>query len=365
MQTSVFLKKIADSMKRKARIHIYALLGGQSISHVEMSGSGDTDPFVHTVCGTLIRGGYVFTEGLPGAGRMIVDTTFCIPVNYSKGYRRLMYLSLGDYFKVRRNWSDHRADPCHESFFVPPLIWADNYYHFLVETLPAIHWALTNTDLKIVMPEMKPSYLRFFNHFGWDWHARVRVLGRSGTLRGTFIGLTNVRVIRKGSFTLPNPKLLDFYRGSVPPRKGGGGVLLISRKHTGDRRILNEDELLDRLSRHFDCEVLTPEKEDFASQLRKIHQASVIVGSHGAGLTNVLFHRGVRCMIEVSLGTVVNNSYSSLCEAIGIDHRFVISCRKDQKRMSGIDFLLPDNRKSYALSEAGISEVIGVARTYV
>lgn len=366
MRTSLFLKKISSAFHRKARTSFYAAAAGRLSSRVEFAGSTGVDPFMHTVRGLLMRGGYVLTDGPGKDGRLLVDATFCMPVNYSRGTQRMMFLSVREFLRKRKAYRSRKASGQEGDYFLPPHIWMDNYYHFLVEGLPAVHWALFQTDLTIVLPEIKPSYSRLLDHFGWDWRSRVKTFERDGELFGAFSGLTNIRVVRKGSHTLPNPVLLDFYRRHASHADRAGGVLVVSRRLTGDRRILNEDELVDRLSVHFACEVLVPESDDLDTQMRKIRSASVMVGSHGAGLTNLLFNRGLKCLVEVlSSEGLVNNSFLSLCEAMDIEHRFLVSEADKGKPSSGLDLLLPANRRSFTLTEGDMTGIIEAVRAHL
>jgi capsular polysaccharide biosynthesis protein len=65
-------------------------------------------------------------------------------------------------------------------------------------------------------------------------------------------------------------------------------VIYLSRPRGGWRSVLNDDEISDwfRSEGH---DVLQPHRAPLADQIRRFSKASLIVGLHGAGLTNILF----------------------------------------------------------------------------
>jgi capsular polysaccharide biosynthesis protein len=355
MKPALFLDKSIGYLRRKLRVRLFTAFGGPAFSRLEQGGSDLAQPHLHTVVGQLLPGGYILSQDpLPG-GRLRIDTTFCLPVNYARGNGRLMFLSVRAYLAGWRQHGRQAPASAGERYFLTPQVWADNYYHFLVEVLPTLHWALHHTDLPIVIPGMKPFFRRFLDHFGWAGQERVRVLDPSTPLRGSFSGLTNIRIVRQGMYTLPNPSLLQFYRRGKEADTGVATVLVVSRRHTGDRRILNEDEMVGFLSAHFPCEVLVPEREPFTDQVAKVRRAAVIIGSHGAGLTNALFHDRLHGMVELTLRAKVNDSYVSLCEAMGVRHRLLVVDGAADDDRDPMNRLLPAIRKSFSLSSIDLA----------
>jgi capsular polysaccharide biosynthesis protein len=351
MKPTLFLDKSIGYLRRKLRVRLFTALGGPTFGRLEQSGSDLAQPHLHTVAGQLLPGGYILSHDAHPDGRLRIDTTFCLPVNYARGNGRLMFLSVRAYLAGRMRLGRQATAPASDRYFLTPQVWADNYYHFLVEVLPTLHWALHHTDLPIVIPAMKPFFRRFLDHFGWAGQDRIKVLHPAETLRGDFSGLTNIRILRQGRYTLPNPALLQFYRnGGRGGDAGAATVLVVSRGHTGDRRILNEDEMVAHLSAHFPCEVLVPEREPFSDQVAKLRRAAVIVGSHGAGLTNALFHDRLRGLVELTLRAKVNDSYVSLCEAMGVPHRLLVVAGASDDDSDPVNRLLPVIRKSFSLS---------------
>jgi hypothetical protein len=361
MRPAVFLQKSLDSVRRRFRVGFYSTFCGAGYATTERTGAEQSHPWVHSSRGILLKGGYVL-QALPGPdGVHHVDTTFSLPVNYARGNGRLKFLSVREYLSKRRHLRNTDDSAAEEEFFIPPHIWSDNYYHFLVEIMPAIQWALLHTDHRILVPGMKPFLRRFLDHFGFDWKQQVQVFDPATVVRGTFHGLTNIRILRKGTYTLPNPPMLQFYRDAAgEPSDEAVTVLVVSRRLTGDRRILNEDAMVQYISARYPCELLLPERDDFATQLAKLHRARVIIGSHGAGLTNSLFCAQLSMLVEVVLQSKVNESYLSLCEATGVRHRLFVVNAGRREDEGPIHALLPVNRRSFSLDTGDLERLLPI-----
>ena len=86
---------------------------------------------------------------------------------------------------------------------------------------------------------------------------------------------------------LPNWYLTQLRQALLPDRPSRRSErIYIVRK--GSRRVVNESELLDRLRRH-GFRPVALEELSFEEQIRLFHDAEAVVGTHGAGLTNLLF----------------------------------------------------------------------------
>lgn len=107
--------------------------------------------------------------------------------------------------------------------------------------------------------------------------------------------------------------------------------IYLSRGSVGNRRILNEDELLPILKRH-DFEILHPQDLSFLAQARTFAAAECIVGPSGAALANVLFASAGATLIELhprqSLGS---HAYYALASAMGIRYIALPAVQRQSK----------------------------------
>ena len=74
--------------------------------------------------------------------------------------------------------------------------------------------------------------------------------------------------------------------------------IYISRNMTANKRLANEDQLLPLIEK-YGFTVVRPEQLSLAQQVRTFSKARVVLGAHGAGLTNLLFSRPVGLLLEL------------------------------------------------------------------
>ncbi|HUI72425.1 MAG TPA: glycosyltransferase family 61 protein, partial [Spirochaetia bacterium] len=111
----------------------------------------------------------------------------------------------------------------------------------------------------------------------------------------------------------------------------GAKRVFISRSEAPKRRIVNEAELMPVLNRH-GVSSLVAERLSLAEQVRLIGRASVLVGSHGAGLSHMLWMKPGSCVVELRRsGDRWNNCYFSLASALDLKY-FYLKCDPVRQR---------------------------------
>ncbi len=116
--------------------------------------------------------------------------------------------------------------------------------------------------------------------------------------------------------------LRDRFRGHFDV-KVGTRRLYISRSAAPNRRIVNEAEV-NPVLRKYGFESIQTERLSFPDQVRLIGSAAVLVGNHGAGLTNMCWMRPGTTVMELRReGDVIDNCYFSLASALDIEYRYL------------------------------------------
>lgn len=193
----------------------------------------------------------------------------------------------------------------------------NNYYHWHMNWLPRIVLADRFADLrahKVLIHEQPSAYVL---------DSLKAVTGR---------GPEDILELNRGCFRVkqlyvptpfPNPLHAPFavrsYNGlRKPVFHGRRRNLYISRGDATARRILNEAELI-ALLEQYDFEIVQPELLSYQAQIDLFSQAGIVVGAHGAGLTNMLF-----CTPGFSVVELFNEYYTrvywSLARAMGVKH---------------------------------------------
>jgi hypothetical protein len=210
-----------------------------------------------------------------------------------------------------------------------PVLWCiDNYstggyYHWIAEILPRIWMAKEHLDSCLfAVPdyflEKWPFVMDYFN----------------------LLGIKNLLILKNNesyfidTIIMPTRAGETFFRQTEPLEKGVlwlkeeslkisdkklGKRLYISRDKANYRKVLNEKEILPILEK-FNFERVFLEDYSLADQISICSNAEVIIGIHGAGLTNLLFLNNHTKLIDIRPKKVYNMynifftlSYHSTC----------------------------------------------------
>ena len=99
--------------------------------------------------------------------------------------------------------------------------------------------------------------------------------------------------------------------------------IYISRSLARYRRIINESELIPILE-NLGFEIVHAEKLSFGSQVKLFNEAKVILSSHGAGLTNMLFAPSSALILELFEPTAGRPHYWMMSHALGHNYDCLI-----------------------------------------
>jgi hypothetical protein len=183
------------------------------------------------------------------------------------------------------------------------------YWHWWIDVLPRV-WLLQNlvgdgtraASLRFAVAPLQYDYQRESLDL-LDLSSQLEILppGLSQFSKVAFTqGLTG------GGSRYPSRKLEDYagwlrrrLRIDKPTRDGTGERrLFISRSGVASRRLLNEAELAPILVEHgysvIDCGQMS-----MAAQVELFADAAVVIGPHGAGLTNLLFSKPGTRVVEI------------------------------------------------------------------
>jgi hypothetical protein len=161
--------------------------------------------------------------------------------------------------------------------------------------------------------------------------------------------------------SLPTPACLRSFGRLITDRIGIQGSngpakrIYITRRQTGTRTIANEAQLEDLLlSRGFEIHAM--EEYSLREQATLIHQAEVIVATHGAGLANLIFAKPGTNVIEI----VPEKRYNATCypkksRILGLRHQQVLV--KSSKRKQILQVSLDDVASALSQADNSVFDV--------
>ena len=177
--------------------------------------------------------------------------------------------------------------------------WWDEYYHWMIEILPRLALIQGNPDLE-KLPLLLPGSLKKFHH------ESLELLNLSNRL--VEISSDDVTKIEKLYFLSPlsptaNPSSIgvnwlqrsfQFLKYSDRP----DNKIYISRSDANRRQILNEEEITPFLE-SLGFSIICPSEYSLKEQIQLFKSASLVIGSHGAGLSCIAFMKPATKVIEI------------------------------------------------------------------
>ncbi|MFB2918686.1 MULTISPECIES: glycosyltransferase family 61 protein [Aerosakkonema] len=190
------------------------------------------------------------------------------------------------------------------------LIWATNYFHFLIDTLP--HLAILREA------EWEPDWILVYQNRSKFVDAIFQKMGL-----GKKIVYTSIRERYKADemlvCTMPNQRIgkyeswgMNFLNQVFKPEKESKKIrLFIDRSGTAVRKLKNQAQMVEQLSKYNFVTVRLEEKT-IQEQVNLFHNAELIIAPHGAGLSNIAFCQPNTKIIELFSPEYVQTMYRKM-----------------------------------------------------
>lgn len=202
---------------------------------------------------------------------------------------------------------------------VAPLIprYPDNYYHWMVETVPKIRYLRVfeaeQEPVTLLIPADTPPFIdETLDLLGWP-DSRVK-RAEHGSYRVSELVVPSFPDRRPSDFEWLREEMLESAPSHIPE---DGNNIYVSRANDVERRVVNEDEVMDVLL-EFDFERYLLEERSLAENARLFADANVIVGPHGAGLTDIIFTKD--CTLVELFGEKIKQPYEELANTLDINY---------------------------------------------
>ena len=201
-----------------------------------------------------------------------------------------------------------------------------NYYHWTVETLPKLrsireYERATGEAVTFLVPDELPAWMAEpLSYFEIDDSEIIRTDARAYHASKLVIP----------SFPKPGRRDCQWVRERVLESVASqdidvspGSNVYISRKDTQERRVLNEDAVVDTL-REYGFEPYRLADYSVAEQAILFDEADLVVGAHGAGFSNLIYTEDT-AVLEL-FGEKIKPNYANLAESIGLPYE-AMECR--------------------------------------
>lgn len=195
-----------------------------------------------------------------------------------------------------------------------------NYYHWITEHLLKLRAAERyrkergELPLLIIPPEPTEYMLDSLERMGYG-KAELMPWQQTGAEVDQLVVSSYPEVTRESLKWLRSKMMKP---EDLPTAAERGLRLYISRRDVGKRRVLNEEELEPMLQEH-GFEIIIPSEHSLEEQIRLFRRAEMVIGPHGAGLTNLVWGDDLK-VIEL-FGEEIRFHYTHICRLLGFRYR--------------------------------------------
>ncbi len=130
-----------------------------------------------------------------------------------------------------------------------------------------------------------------------------------------------------------HPRGILWLNGMRPRSSHKKTKIYVTRASAKKRRILNESALIPLLV-DLGFELHDPSNLSVREQREIFQQANVVVGCHGAGLTNLVWCERGTCVVEIHAPAEPGLFYWRVCEILGLTYHPVFGTRRKGRRVS-------------------------------
>ena len=199
-----------------------------------------------------------------------------------------------------------------------------NYFHWMTQCLPAIDASLRHSrsgSPTLALRQLGAWQSETLQLLGYSKiprltldpsnHYRFSNLTYSEFLSGsTAFGISRVAGLAFGRL---RDAVVD---GSEPPSRD---IIYVARSDSTQRPMTNDAEVISRLEK-LGAHIVVPGRQSVAEQISLFDQAAIVVGAHGAGLTNVVFCRPGAVLYEIHPSFYLNPCFWRLAQVAGLDY---------------------------------------------
>jgi hypothetical protein len=218
-----------------------------------------------------------------------------------------------------------------------PIRWGSNFAHFLCETLPKIlRVSLMNDKIPIGIYS-NDAFEKVIKHL--KIKNPIFSIGKY-TVSDHHYHIKNCFTIGNYDNWCPVLSDLQLTRKQVEISTKGDLCLLIKR-NKGDRVISNFDKLYYVLLNNFPNEkwVIYDENQPFEKYIKLFTNAKLIIGAHGAGISNIIFAPPNCTIIEVYPEDWIRHVFMCISKQLGFNH-YLLSSQNTRNFKVDIDEIL-------------------------
>lgn len=204
--------------------------------------------------------------------------------------------------------------------------WSANYFHWVTEVLPKIFILIEKEPtVSLLIPDWLFKYSFIEETVKRIPQLKYKIISN----RNPFFILRGIAVDLKLISGNYNPVVLQqvhsFFKKSIQvQKKETAQRIFIYRSITHGRGIINFEEVLHVLKK-YNIQVVDFAELNWLEQFELMQNTSLLIGVHGAGLTNMMFMPTSSKVVELrKKGDATNNCYFSMASALNHGYWYIL-----------------------------------------
>lgn len=201
--------------------------------------------------------------------------------------------------------------------------WGNNYFHWMTETLPRIvAMQHQHPSMPVIIPSNYLAYPFIVESLElFKFVVKIIDVRQSLKIDRLFaISIPHVGRFNEGLMHFFRDKMLSGTYSCAQPFR----CIYITRGKAKRRRISNEDAVFDSLEQK-GFEKLELEDLKLIDQVKVFQEARIVVASHGAGLTNIMFMQKGQIVIELKSENNRYWCYFSMARVFGLKYYYSLN----------------------------------------
>lgn len=198
-----------------------------------------------------------------------------------------------------------------------------NYFHWLIQAVPAIDWGLRSAkseNVALMLPEMTPWQLAAVELLGHGDVPRVPMVPWHHFHFHTVTYSEFLTARMPGGISLAAQTTFQRLRSAASSQAvRGASIIYVARTDAPRRVAINEQELIEALVAE-GVHIVVPGDLKFAEQIALFGQANAVLGPHGAGLSNIVFCQPGTILYEMIPEHYPNFCFSRLAHGAGLHY---------------------------------------------
>ncbi|MCB8878658.1 glycosyltransferase family 61 protein [Acidisoma cellulosilytica] len=194
----------------------------------------------------------------------------------------------------------------------------DNYYHWLIQTIPGLDWTLRNlpgAEVTLLSGDLNRWQLEILTLLGYDRLPRITL----NPSQHYAIPILEFNEFQNGStaFSVSRSAQDTFRRlalAALDSAPAQADIIYVARTDSKNRAAENEAEVMKLLEAE-GVQIVIPGQMSVAQQINLFHKADAVIGPHGAGMTNIVFCRPGTIFYEFMPAHYLNPCFTRLAEA--------------------------------------------------